>query len=394
MTSALALGRARSDIDVISRAGLPLHSFVDETAATLQHVVPFVAACISTLDPATTMISSSRKLGELDGRNEQDVTWSQIEYGSDDPTSITAMVAAGQIAIGMNHVTQGVLDLSVRMSQLLVPHFDFRDEARVAFVDRNGAWGHISLFRGNGEPAFAVEELDFLSAVAPAFTRGFRTGLLAKLSREEAGAQAGPAVVVFDSHDRVVQSTPGAHALLAQMIAVPGMADPLTSAQALVSGARRFARGEVGTVPRIRARTADGVWVVLHASPLGGAGDRAGDVVVTIEEARPQDVIDLIGAAFDLTLRERDVVTAVLRGIDTRGIAAALHLSPYTVQDHLKSIFTKAGVSSRRELVARVYFDQYVPRMGARIGPSGWYSGGSGVSRTAFAAPRREPQEL
>ena len=146
---------------------------------------------------------------------------------------------------------------------------------------------------------------------------------------------------------------------------------------AVAGRARAHAAGDArgpGAPARARARTASGRWLLVHGSVLGEGPDAR--TAVMLEPARPTELAPLVADAYGLTDRERAVTELVARGHATAEIAARLHLSPYTVQDHLKAIFDKVGVGSRGELVARIFFDHYAPRLtdGTPPGPTGWFS--------------------
>jgi DNA-binding CsgD family transcriptional regulator len=75
----------------------------------------------------------------------------------------------------------------------------------------------------------------------------------------------------------------------------------------------------------------------------------------------PADLAPIIVDAYALTDREQQITSLIARGASTREIAAALHLSPHTVRDHIKVPFAKTSVNSRGELVAKLYADFYAP---------------------------------
>jgi DNA-binding CsgD family transcriptional regulator len=130
------------------------------------------------------------------------------------------------------------------------------------------------------------------------------------------------------------------------------------AAQALRSAEGRDAPGEVALA---RVLTRSGRWVVLHGATLVSAGQRR--IAVIVEPAHPARIGPLLMSAYGLTDREQDVTRLVLQGESTAAIAESLVVSVHTVQQHLKNIFEKIGVRSRRDLVGKVFFSYYEPRL-------------------------------
>ncbi|MFC0681783.1 response regulator transcription factor [Lysobacter korlensis] len=375
MASTLLAQRVAHDVDLIARAGLPIDEFLDEAMGSLARAVPFVSACVPTVDPATMLVTGVRKFGGLTGLDHRDHEWALIEYGTSEPDSFAAVARSAVPATAVHLATGGHTERSARLTDFMVPEFGFTDELRAAFRSGRETWGGMALFRDEAANPFTPEEVELVAELSSAMALGLRTGLLAQLAYAPPVAPVGPAVLIVNADNEFVQLSAGAEQRLADLNGRPTLADPMNIISALVGAARSWAAGQTDLPPRCRVRSASGMWLVLHATPLSARDGKAGDVVVTIDEARPPEIVPLVVAAFGLTARERDVTQLVLQGVDTKEIASTIHVSTYTVQDHLKSVFDKVGVRSRRELIARVYFDQYVPRMGGELGASGWFAG-------------------
>jgi DNA-binding CsgD family transcriptional regulator len=369
----LTAQRVLRDVEVVARAGLDLEEFVEEAVTSVSRAVPHVASCFATVDPSTLLLTGTLKFGALHRDDTHDHEWGLLEYGQMEPTSFIEMAHRAVPAVA----TLAQSPDSLRLNEFMRPNFGFGDELRLVLRDGGQCWGGLAIFRAEGEPAFDDRDVELLAALSESMSVGVRCGILSRLrSTAPSLPPVGPAVIIIGADDRVLQMSAGAEHRLRDLLTDMNDGDPGGIIASLVGAARRFATGAAARPPRSRVRARSGMWLVLHATPLSPRDGHAGDVVVTIDEARPPEIVPLVVAAFDLTQRERDVTERVLQGMDTKEIAASMHLSAYTVQDHLKSVFAKTDVRSRRELVARIYFDQYVPRMGTDVGPSGWFAAG------------------
>lgn len=280
------------------------------------------------------------------GRPAPDRRVAHFAYVPDDFNSFVALVRGKRHSGVLSDATGGRPDRSVRYRELLRPN-NMRGELRTALVIDQACWGNISLFR-EAPRDFSTDERDFAHELASVLGRGLRTAGVRTRSIGT-GAALWPGVLVLDKSRRVVSITEPAHWWLEELgFAGEPDRDPLPFA--VVAVAER-AHGDAGA--SVRLTGSSGRWVSMHASPAGGG--EPGSVAVVLQAAPPSAIAPLISAAYGFTARERELVDLVLQGCSTREIAERLFISPLTVQTHLKSVFTKAGVRSRRELVGRVH---------------------------------------
>ena len=352
---------ARERIAELAGRGLDLPTFWRESTDAIAAAVPdCMSPCWFTFDPASLLVTShyQAEIAEIPPE------WLAHEYCEDDFHKMADVARSHRGASTLHEATGGDPSRSHAWREYMQPH-GVDQELLVALRTQAGdAWGMLGLYREAGQPQFGEEEIRFLRAVSPHLAKGAQRGLLVGEAIDPEGPDA-PGLVVLTDDWSVESLTPGVERWLSLLPdgdwEAKGKLPPSVlsvAGRALRTAEHPDAPGEVALA---RVLTHEGRWMVLHGAALVAGGARR--VAVIVEPAHPARISPLLMAAYQLTDREQDITRLVLRGESTGQIAESLFISPHTVQQHLKSVFEKTGVRSRRDLVGKVFFSHYEPRV-------------------------------
>jgi hypothetical protein len=303
----------------VSRA-LTCESIQREAIADLQRVVGFDRWCWPLSDPEALI--------PLSGVAEHDygpgVARSlELENSGGDFATMDELARRANPVASLSAETGGDLARSPRWDEVLRP-VGIGDEAVVACRDALGCWGWIKAYRDDHDACFAQDDLVLLAQVGPTLGSGLRRRLDAA-SRDGTAAPSSPGVVVLDRELRAVSWTAGARDWI-DALPLAGLWAAWGILPAVVYPVAALARSPNGSSQaHALERAADGRWVRIEAAPLEGQPDA--QIAVTLRAATATETFDLLCRAYALSRRERDVVAALLAGLDTRAVSARLFIS-------------------------------------------------------------------
>lgn len=335
-----ALRATRGVLDAAAR-GLDAAALRASLVEPLQRMVGVGPVYIASADPVTWLFTGGTT---ADVTPEATQRFLANEYGAPDLVKFSDVAAAKVPMQSLYAAAEQRPSVSARWRDVLEP-MGWGDELRVAVRDRAGVWGFLCLHRTGGEPAFAGAELAAVAAVLPALAEAFRrTATAAAATATNAG---GPGVILLRD-DLTVEATTGSAGELLEDLREPNPIHPLPTPVASLAARLLNERAP----QRLTMRTPSGRWISLHAGLLDGPGPSR--VAVVVETPSPTVVMPVFAAVIGLTGRETEVATALLRGESNRLTARRLQVSEQTLQTQVRSVFAKAGVHSRGELVARL----------------------------------------
>jgi DNA-binding CsgD family transcriptional regulator len=358
--SSYAKQRAKERVAELAGQGHDLVTFWREATEAIAPAVPFyLTPCFYTMDPASLLATSHYH----DGLPEIPHEWLALEYYEEDFNKMADVARSERGVCTLHEATGGDVTRSAKYRVSMQP-FGADQEVLAGLRSPSGEiWGVLALYREPGQHQFDAGELALLQALSSSLADGARRGLLIAEASDPEGPDA-PGLIVLRDDWEIESLSPGVERWLADLPDGEWDGGKLPPAVLSVAGrARRTAEDSSapGEIAFARVLSRSGRWMALHGASLVSDGRRR--VAVIVEPAHPARITPLLMAAYALTEREQEVTRLVLQGDSTAQIAERLVVSPHTVQEHLKSIFEKTSVRSRRDLVGKVFFSHYEPRL-------------------------------
>jgi DNA-binding CsgD family transcriptional regulator len=352
----------RDDLVRLLHRGAGVRDFSLGAARILARAVPFDGVCVVTMDPATLLPTGEIVENGLPPAANRRMA--EIETRGEDFNAFRALARSEPSAATLSEATNGDLDRSQRHRELKRPN-GFGDELRAALASDGATWGGLTLLRTSDRRHFTPDHAALVASVSRHLAEGLRRAMLltAAMSEEREDPEESVGFALLAADNSITMANAAAEMWLAELRG-NSPDEPLPAVvTAVATRARSVAHGQAttGAVARARVRTASERWLLVRGTTLGDDADA--QTAVIIESARPHELVPLVADAYGLTERERAVTQLVAQGLGTSAIADRLHISPWTVQDHLKSIFGKVEVGTRGELVARMFFEHHAPRL-------------------------------
>lgn len=333
--------RQTAQLERLCDQGLDVEHLRDEALRRLHQLFTVDAAFFATVDPATMLFTTAYAEDPLPAVTE---LFLGNEYGEDDVNKFIGL-ADGEPIATLDRATSGDRDASARYREILAP-LGLGDELRVALMSGTHCWGVLCLHRADADAGFDDDDVTLLRRLAPKLADGLRRGVALAGAGPVPIDDIGPGIIVVGVDLTVASANREGEQWVAQLDLDEPVSGFELPHQLSGAAARVLHTGEAVTV---RLRRAGGGWVSVHASPMHGV-DR--QVALVLEAAADHELSSLLLASLGLTPAQSRVAALVLQGRSTRQITTSLQISANTVQEHLRAVFDKLGIGSRRELVA------------------------------------------
>lgn len=334
--------RLERDLRSLGRRELDPYALRVAAMERIERAVPLDGWCFPTADPET-LVTTTHATRDIDRALSPGIY--RAEYRGQDFGRHEQLARQRSPVTVMSVATDGDVLQSQRFRDVLAP-MGVIDELRGAAKDGEATWGFVHLFRRDGKRPFSADEADVVARVSRTLGALLRDAMLGPAAHIVPAGEM-PSFLLLDTVGRPLDGTPNARAWIEALREREHEHAPIPDV--LLTLAIKADLAPDGAGARARVRGDDGRWYVLHAQRT-----ERDAIVVLGQPATADDLLPLRLAGLGLTPGEKRVTERVLSGRSTKEIAADLVISPHTVQDRLKAIFDKAGVRSRRDLVARL----------------------------------------